>query len=67
MKFNRRSVLKAGLGFGASMLFRPEKLSAQAQPLIRKKIPSSGESLPIIGLGTARRYEDIKTDRKSVV
>ena len=26
-------------------------------PLLRKKIPSSGEELPVIGLGTARRYE----------
>jgi aryl-alcohol dehydrogenase-like predicted oxidoreductase len=29
----------------------------QPMPLLRKKIPSSGEALPIIGLGTARRYE----------
>jgi aryl-alcohol dehydrogenase-like predicted oxidoreductase len=29
--------------------------------LLQKKIPSSGESIPIIGLGTARRYEEIKT------
>ena len=26
-------------------------------PLVRKKIPSTGEEIPIIGLGTARRYE----------
>jgi aryl-alcohol dehydrogenase-like predicted oxidoreductase len=26
-------------------------------PLLRKKIPSSGEEIPVIGLGTARRYE----------
>jgi aryl-alcohol dehydrogenase-like predicted oxidoreductase len=29
----------------------------QPMPLLRKKIPSSGEALPIIGLGTARRYD----------
>ncbi|HEX2200290.1 MAG TPA: aldo/keto reductase [Burkholderiales bacterium] len=29
----------------------------QAAPLLRKKIPSSGEPIPVIGLGTARRYE----------
>jgi len=29
----------------------------QPAPLLRKKIPSSGEEIPVIGLGTARRYE----------
>jgi aryl-alcohol dehydrogenase-like predicted oxidoreductase len=29
----------------------------QGAALLRKKIPSSGEAVPIIGLGTARRYE----------
>ncbi|HEX6267378.1 MAG TPA: aldo/keto reductase [Burkholderiales bacterium] len=29
----------------------------QAMPLLRKQIPSSGESIPVVGLGTARRYE----------
>jgi len=29
----------------------------QAAPLLRKKIPSSGQEIPVIGLGTARRYE----------
>jgi len=30
--------------------------------LIQKKIPSTGESLPIVGLGTARRYEAVTTE-----
>jgi aryl-alcohol dehydrogenase-like predicted oxidoreductase len=36
---------------------------ARAQPtnLLRKRIPSSGEEVPVIGLGTARRYEDAGT------
>jgi aryl-alcohol dehydrogenase-like predicted oxidoreductase len=29
----------------------------QGAPLRRKKIPSSGEDIPVVGLGTARRYE----------
>ena len=33
----------------------------QEAGLIRKKIPSSGEAVPVIGLGTARRYEDAGT------
>lgn len=32
----------------------------QTNSLIRRPIPSSGETIPIIGLGSARRYEDIK-------
>jgi aryl-alcohol dehydrogenase-like predicted oxidoreductase len=30
--------------------------------LIQKQIPSSGEMIPIIGIGTARRYEDVRSD-----
>ena len=59
----RRSVLKAGIGLGAAMLLPDKKLFAQVSPpLLQKKIPSSGESIPIIGIGTARRYEEIKND-----
>ena len=62
MDMNRRTVIKAGLGMGASMLLPRTDLFAQAQPLIQKKIPSSGETIPIIGIGTARRYEDVKSE-----
>jgi aryl-alcohol dehydrogenase-like predicted oxidoreductase len=62
MNTSRRSVIKAGLGLGATLLFPKKGLLAQSQPLIQKKIPSSGETIPIIGIGTARRYENIKSD-----
>jgi aryl-alcohol dehydrogenase-like predicted oxidoreductase len=62
MHIGRRTLIQAGIGFGATMLFPARGLFAQSQPLIQKKIPSSGESIPIIGIGTARRYEDVKTD-----
>jgi len=62
MNIHRRTVIKAGLGLGAAMLLPHAELFAQAQPLIQKKIPSSGEMIPIIGIGTARRYEDVKND-----
>jgi aryl-alcohol dehydrogenase-like predicted oxidoreductase len=61
VQLSRRQLLKAGIGVGAS-LFLPSTGLAQTGPLIQKKIPSSGESLPIIGLGTARRYEEITTE-----
>jgi len=66
MDVTRRTVIKAGLGMGASLLLRPEYVAAQSQLLILKKIPSSGEGIPIIGIGTARRYEDVKNDGEKV-
>src|SRR6058998_939177 len=62
MNIDRRTAIKAGFGLGVAMLWPRDSLLAQAQPLIQKKIPSSGESIPIIGIGTARRYEEIKTE-----
>ena len=62
MDRNRRTVIKAGVGLGASLLLPANRLQAQPAALLRKKIPSSGELIPIIGLGTARRYEEVKTE-----
>jgi len=62
MDISRRTVIKAGLGLGASMLLSSRESFAQTTPLIQKKIPSSGESIPIIGIGTARRYEEVKSE-----
>jgi aryl-alcohol dehydrogenase-like predicted oxidoreductase len=66
MDILRRRVIKAGLGIGAAIWLRPSEIFAQAQPLIQKKIPSSGETIPIIGIGTARRYENVKNDAEKV-
>jgi aryl-alcohol dehydrogenase-like predicted oxidoreductase len=62
MSLNRRELLKVGLCAGASVLLRSGGLLAQPEPLIQKKIPSTGETIPIIGVGTARRYEEITTE-----
>jgi aryl-alcohol dehydrogenase-like predicted oxidoreductase len=62
MDIHRRTVIKAGLGLAASLVQPTAYLRAQPQPLLQKKIPSSGESIPIIGIGTARRYEEVKSD-----
>ncbi len=66
MNLHRRTVIKAGLGLGAVLFLPAGELFAQAQPLIQKTIPSSGESIPIIGLGTARRYEEVKSDAEKI-
>ena len=54
---NRRDAVKAGLALGAVAVAPCGALFAQQETLIRRKIPSSGESLPVIGIGTARRYD----------
>jgi len=36
-------------------------LAAQELPLIQRTIPSSGESLPVIGMGTSRTFDKKKT------
>ena len=66
MRLTRRSFLKAGVVAGAAIVIPPTELFAQAAPLLQKKIPSSGENIPIVGIGTARRYEAIKTDAEKV-
>jgi aryl-alcohol dehydrogenase-like predicted oxidoreductase len=66
MEIKRRSIIKAGLGLGAAMLLPELRLFAQAQPLIQKAIPSSGERIPVIGLGTARRYEEVATEAEKI-
>ena len=66
MNIDRRTAIKAGFGLGVAMLWPRDGLLAQAQPLIQKKIPSSGESIPVIGIGTARRYEEVKSEAEKV-
>ena len=66
MNLSRRTFLRAGAGAGAALLLPTVRVNGQAGALLQKKIPSSGESLPIIGIGTARRYEQIKTDAEKV-
>jgi aryl-alcohol dehydrogenase-like predicted oxidoreductase len=62
MRWSRRELLKAGIGVGASIFLPSGSLLAQTASLIQRKIPSTGESLPVIGIGTARRYEAVTTE-----
>jgi aryl-alcohol dehydrogenase-like predicted oxidoreductase len=62
MQQSRRELLKAGIGVAASIFLPSASLLAQATSLIQRKVPSTGESLPIIGIGTARRYEAVSTE-----
>jgi hypothetical protein len=53
MDLRRRDFIRAGIGMGAAMLVPSSESRAQAVPLLQKKIPSSGESIPSSAL--ARR------------
>ena len=53
MSITRRKFTQVGLGTGALMAM-PLNLSASNPTLIKRKIPSSGEAIPVIGVGTNR-------------
>jgi aryl-alcohol dehydrogenase-like predicted oxidoreductase len=53
MSVTRRSFLHLGAGAAAAVLARA-RLAAADQPVLTRAIPSSGEKLPVIGLGTNR-------------
>ncbi len=61
MKMKRRDLLTGSAAVVAAA-FMPGRLFAQESNLIRKAIPSSGEMIPVIGVGTARRYESVRSD-----
>jgi aryl-alcohol dehydrogenase-like predicted oxidoreductase len=54
---NRRELLTAGVTIMAAASVARAADTAAAAPLIRRKIPSSGEELPVIGLGTSGPFE----------
>ncbi|MES9927107.1 MAG: aldo/keto reductase [Candidatus Thiodiazotropha sp. 6PDIVS] len=53
----RRALLKTIAGVGCSLLIKPGILLATPRRLIEKTIPSSGEKLPVIGMGTSRTFD----------
>jgi aryl-alcohol dehydrogenase-like predicted oxidoreductase len=64
-QISRRDALRMALGVGAGLALRPRDVLAheawweelQGASLVTKPIPSTGERLPVIGIGTARRYD----------
>ncbi|MBE7202052.1 MAG: aldo/keto reductase, partial [Parafilimonas terrae] len=59
MSISRRAVVAA-----AALMPVAGRLARAAEPLIRRPIPSTGEMLPAIGIGTSRRYEVDPTPEK---
>jgi aryl-alcohol dehydrogenase-like predicted oxidoreductase len=76
---SRRAALKAGVGAGLAALMAPREVMALQHgvltplapvadsqgALITRRIPSSGELLPVIGIGTARRYDVSTPEEKA--
>ncbi|SFV14025.1 Predicted oxidoreductase [Methylobacterium sp. 174MFSha1.1] len=61
MMLHRRAVLAGTLASG----LLPGRLLAQGDGLIRRPIPSTGETVPAIGIGTSRRY-DVAPDSEAL-
>jgi aryl-alcohol dehydrogenase-like predicted oxidoreductase len=68
---SRRDALKLGLGVGLALSFHKLPLFAaeavQASNLIEKPIPSTGEKLPVIGMGTARYFDAVTPELREVI
>jgi diketogulonate reductase-like aldo/keto reductase len=56
MSPSRRDLLKLGAAASAALFMDRLPLSASQKPLITKPIPSSGERLPVIGLGSSQTF-----------
>ena len=56
----RRDWLTLTAGAGAALTLDPQSLFAlQTQPLLNRAIPSTGEELPIIGLGSSATFSQV--------
>jgi len=69
--YSRREAIALGLAAGAGLFAGRIRLAAQddalakvlALPLVTKPIPSSGERLPVVGLGTAQTWGSTPHDQ----
>ena len=56
---NRREYLGLSLSAGAALALNPRLLWAAGQQLITRAIPSTGERLPIVGLGSSATFGQV--------
>src|SRR5262245_51097719 len=52
LALSRRRLLRGLAAIGAAALFRPQLASSQQARVLKKPIPSTGEELPAVGLGS---------------
>ena len=67
---SRRDALKVGLGVGLALTIDRLDLFAattQQSALIQKPIPSTGEKIPVIGMGTARYFDALTPELREVI
>lgn len=71
---SRRDLVQRSLAAGLGLALTPfDRLLAQglssvhAPALILRKIPSTGEALPVIGIGTARRFDVTTAEEKAPI
>lgn len=58
--YTRRQWLGRTVGMGAALALNPRLLEAlQQQPLLTRAIPSSGEQLPLVGLGSSATFSQV--------
>ena len=50
--FSRRGLLRSLAAAGGAVLLRPSVPAAQAAPVLTRAVPSTGEALPLVGLGS---------------
>ncbi len=56
---NRRQWMGMTLGAGAALAMNPRVLLAAQQAVIQRTIPSSGERVPVIGLGSSATFAQV--------
>ena len=68
-EISRRDALKVGIGVGLALTLDRIDLFAATQPspLIQKPIPSTGEKIPVIGMGTARYFDSVTPELREVI
>ena len=64
MKISRREMLRIGAGTGAGLLLGELPAFGQDRPLLMRAIPSSGEEIPAVGLGSARTFNVGSSDEE---
>lgn len=64
MKISRREMLRIGVGTGAGLLLGELPAFGQDPPLLMRAIPSSGEEIPAVGLGSARTFNVGSSDEE---
>ena len=62
MNIQRRQLMRALMALGVSAPLLPGLLHAAEQQVITKPIPSSGEQLPVIGVGSSRTFDALGDD-----